>query len=634
MWSNYSKSVIIGLECYQKLGYSMSACNSFRRTAEELKKYLVDNKLPYSAEIAKYWIKNERDGVILNINDTNSYLEVLDDILLNGYTTILSDRNTHNCYNKIHNGYKTAIDTYLSSFSFKKFQIEHIRLHCSRFLRYLEQKDINTLRAMSIDDIEGFFYDNTRNMVNLCRNDISNFLMYLIDQGHIKSSERMNVSVQMLKESKISILSSKENNKLVKLYTHDEIIFDRYEFINASILFLNNLSTHGASKSLQDVSKRIIRMFELFMLANTLPYSISIATYWLNIQNKLLRRKKYLSFRHLLLSINDILNENCVKRAYAPNNEINEQKWWLSELINYLSYKEKFMLSHSAIQMIKCACTKFLTYLDNKMISSWDSITPQVIKEYHNSSSHSTPEGKNAYASRIRNFLSYLSEKKLVSPMLQSALPSLCAPTVKTVKILSDDQIQAIFEYRKRSTSPLDLRDSAIVMLGLSIGLRISDIQNLCFENISWENATISIHQKKTGKNIVLPLPIDTGNSLWKYITIGRPKQSTSNIVFITMNYPYLGLSKKSIENSLARMLNDSKIVNFHILRKTFASKLLASGNKPEEIANALGHSDTSTLSPYLSTDSERMRMCSLSLEGLEYLKIYQTPETTGIVDE
>ena len=55
-----------------------------------------------------------------------------------------------------------------------------------------------------------------------------------------------------------------------------------------------------------------------------------------------------------------------------------------------------------------------------------------------------------------------------------------------------------------------------------------------------------------------------------------------------------------------------------HILRRTFASKLLASGNTVSIISAALGHINEKTVDTYLSTDEQRMRLCSIGLTGIE----------------
>jgi integrase len=93
------------------------------------------------------------------------------------------------------------------------------------------------------------------------------------------------------------------------------------------------------------------------------------------------------------------------------------------------------------------------------------------------------------------------------------------APHTSIVTTLSDNQIDAIYTFRQNVERPIELRNAAIIMLGLRMGLRASDIVNLNLTDISWKDSAISIIQQKTGVHLKLPLPVDVGNSLYRYIS-------------------------------------------------------------------------------------------------------------------
>lgn len=54
-----------------------------------------------------------------------------------------------------------------------------------------------------------------------------------------------------------------------------------------------------------------------------------------------------------------------------------------------------------------------------------------------------------------------------------------------------------------------------------------------------------------------------------------------------------------------------------HILRRTFASRLLENGVPLPVISAALGHIGQESSKPYLSTDEKVMRKCALGLDGI-----------------
>ena len=151
------------------------------------------------------------------------------------------------------------------------------------------------------------------------------------------------------------------------------------------------------------------------------------------------------------------------------------------------------------------------------------------------------------------------------------------------------------------------------------MGLRASDIANLKLTDISWKESSISFIQQKTGVHLKLPLPVDVGNSLYRYICEGRP-QSNSHHVFVHHRAPYCRFGSVTFGRLLKAAVTDQceseAIHGFHVARKTFASKLLATGNPVTTIAAALGHVGVDTVDEYLATCT---RDCVFGF--LEYLE-------------
>lgn len=84
-------------------------------------------------------------------------------------------------------------------------------------------------------------------------------------------------------------------------------------------------------------------------------------------------------------------------------------------------------------------------------------------------------------------------------------------------------------------------------------------------------------------------MPVQVGNSLYKYIMNGRPCVA-SDYVFISHRVPYSRLNKSCCHRALYKALGKEKN-GFHITRKTFASLLPKSRTNLDTIADSLGHS-------------------------------------------
>jgi site-specific recombinase XerD len=331
---------------------------------------------------------------------------------------------------------------------------------------------------------------------------------------------------------------------------------------------------------------------------------------------------KYLAFRRILLSIDEILCTGTLSthRFLSHKPKYSLCQWGYDLLSQYLGEREQEGCAGSTLDMIRSSCSRFIVFLDDHGITGEKEITPEAIKDFQAQDSHSTVEGKNAYAIKIRGFLRFLARKKLVPETLEFAVSTEMAPRTSIVTTLSDNQLDAIYAFRQNARRTIELRNAAIIMLGLRMGLRASDISNLKLTDISWKEGSISLLQQKTGVHLKLPLPVDAGNSLYRYIYEGRPRGDSPH-VFIHHRAPYcrLRMTFGKLLKDAAIQYDSETIHGFHITRKTFASKLLANGNPPAAIAAALGHVGVSSVDEYLATNEDKIRLCAIGLEDIKY---------------
>lgn len=289
-------------------------------------------------------------------------------------------------------------------------------------------------------------------------------------------------------------------------------------------------------------------------------------------------------------------------------------------LDSYLTRRKEEGCQRSTLEMDRIACTRFLLFLQSRQVVDPVELDPTILKAYHNQTKHRTVEGKNAYIRRVRGFVRYLASLDFVPATLELSLSTEKATRVSIVKTLSQEQINTITKYTRASRSPSQLRSTAMALLALRMGLRSVDICNLRLSDISWESATISIVQRKTGEPLTLPLPVEVGNALSRYMLEGRPKCDVSN-VFITLKHPYTSLSSTACYHSAIAILgkkeSEFEVRGLHIARKTYASRLLEAENPVPMISAALGHVDDSTVDEYLATDHKRMRQCAIGLAGI-----------------
>ena len=296
---------------------------------------------------------------------------------------------------------------------------------------------------------------------------------------------------------------------------------------------------------------------------------------------------------------------------------------WQQSLYNdYMIFRKRSAsCAPSTETTIRAAIFSFFDYMNLHGMKSLSDISAIDLKNWHIRSRHSSARARNLYTSQLRIFFEYLADKGLIFPNLPLALTRQYSSRTSIVEILTPEQMKRIDEYRLSASTPMELRSTAIVLLGLR--MRSVDICKLMISDISWKDQTISFVQQKTGVFIVLPMPTDVGNSLYRYITEGRPCAQGSSQIFLSHVPPYPGLKQATAASrSIQHIFADSNVSGpkgFHITRRTFASNMLRSGSSVPLIASALGHAGIQSVDPYLSTDDANLRLCAISCEKITY---------------
>lgn len=291
--------------------------------------------------------------------------------------------------------------------------------------------------------------------------------------------------------------------------------------------------------------------------------------------------------------------------------------WYWQAVELFLEQKNHEFRSPGTIRTYQYPCIRFCRFLLEQGCDSFQLLSPEVVKEFAHQEQHLTFKGRSGYFVVIRGFLLFLGEKGYtVHTALQHCLLSGSAPVEKLVDVLSDGQLKKIDEFRESHQEPIELRDTAMVMLGLRMGFRASDVLNLKFRDINWKKREISIIMDKTKTQITLPMPVDVGNAIYAYLRNGRPASNDQHI-FIRTKAPYGKLTGKVCTKALYRILPERESVKgggFHVTRRTFATNLLRNRSEIDTVMDALKHRDPTSVMKYLLLDEGRSKSCALSL--------------------
>lgn len=625
MYQNYDRAVSKVIEYLTRNDYTSSIIYTHKRCFRLFKEYIEKKEAGYSNELVVQWLKDNAEK--LSITTFKSYrlaFSRLNDVLHNREIV-----NTKAAYEAVqyykHMDYwcKELLDDFLTEISviYQAGYIYGLRVSASRFLTYLTEQGLKEPTKITHRLIFDYYQDDiyrSQKSKNQSNRNVRVFLRYLVGRDLIRDS-----IVSVLDPLAINrfffIGDLPADEKDLFLQDKQTDYMTPKDFHSMAVQLDNNcLDKHRYSSTARKVFRKTWKELFVFLEANELEYSSKLALRWATHLRHY--TVQWQSFRRAIRIFEQYRNNGDINPAVIYRDRKDRAQdlpeWCRKEYDNFIDEQQRKGFAASTLAMNRSSTLRFLEYLSQAGITRWVQVSPESIKCFHLSDPHSTPEARNAYGAKVRHFLEYLADHNIIPSYLQLALSNECAPRTNIINTLEDEDIAAIYDFVDQVQSGFQLRQCAMIMLGLRMGIRASDITKLKLADISWERNTISVQQDKTAKFIKLPMPTEVGNCLYRYIMQGRPFTS-SEYVFINHRVPYSRLGRGACAKALKQAL-DNNPHGFHITRKTFASRMLCSNIKPTIIAESLGHSDNTTVMTYLATDGDSMRKCAIPLKGIK----------------
>jgi site-specific recombinase XerD len=150
------------------------------------------------------------------------------------------------------------------------------------------------------------------------------------------------------------------------------------------------------------------------------------------------------------------------------------------------------------------------------------------------------------------------------------------------------------------------LRDRAIILLLVRLGLRAGDVVRLRLADIEWESGTVRV-LGKSRYEVRLPLPQDVGDAVLRYLEC-RTKAVATDRVFVRNIAPFRRfVSNHCVSGVVKRALRRAGIVapakGAHLLRHTAATQMLRHGVPLNQIGLVLRHRGIDTTARYAKVD-------------------------------
>lgn len=287
---------------------------------------------------------------------------------------------------------------------------------------------------------------------------------------------------------------------------------------------------------------------------------------------------------------------------------------------DYITFKSlAYELSKSTTNNYLNALHSLLVFLTDKGVKGVNEINAVYLLSFMKSLNPATLSVNHSKLGVIKGFLTYLySEQILDKDYSQVIHRTNCKQQPRLPSFFSPEEIGLILNTIDRA-NPTGKRDYAMVLLAAKLGMRVSDIARLKFDNINWEKGIMEFSQFKTDKEITLPLLPEVGNAIIDYLKYGRPV-CDEPCCFVQHIAPYKTISPMDVTGRIGLHIRRSGTVlkdrhkGAHALRHSFATHLLENRTPLPVISEALGHRHTSSTMFYLRVDKTQLKQCALDV--------------------
>ena len=237
------------------------------------------------------------------------------------------------------------------------------------------------------------------------------------------------------------------------------------------------------------------------------------------------------------------------------------------------------------------------------------------------SSTHG-PGSKRWMQNSLRQFLRFAYRFKYLRADISSLSPTVRSWRMgKIPRSIPPECVDAVISSIGHDT-PADIRDSSIICLLNTYGVRGVQVRRLRLEDIDWANSRIHFSAVKGGRPVEQHLTAKAGNSLVDYITNGRPPSSRRE-VFLKLKKPFAPISRScELSHIISKRIKQAGVelpdgVSYgsHSFRHAFASRLY--GQVPfKDVVDMLGHRDPSTTLIYGKIDIATLKKAALPWPG------------------
>jgi len=278
----------------------------------------------------------------------------------------------------------------------------------------------------------------------------------------------------------------------------------------------------------------------------------------------------------------DSFLEFLVAERCAPENTI---KAYANDLSNFFAWFEETGNRHNAVD--SSILTRYTSYCRHKKLK---------------------PSSISRRISALRQFYRFLLEENVIDtdPTRDMSTPK---RATYLPEVLNSDEVERLLAAPDEST-PLGLRDKAMLELLYATGLRVTELIGLGLHNLNLHIGYLITKGKGDKERLV---PIGESARAWvnTYVHEVRPSLVAKPTDVLFCSNRGSAMTRQNfwyIIKRYAKTAGIFKSISPHTLRHSFATHLLSGGADLRSLQMMLGHADISTTQIYTHVTAERLK--------------------------
>lgn len=260
----------------------------------------------------------------------------------------------------------------------------------------------------------------------------------------------------------------------------------------------------------------------------------------------------------------------------------------------------------------------FAAWVEERGLTKAEEVTRAVLERYQGyltryrkkSGEPLTFRSQHIQLSALRLFFKWLARERYIThnpaselelPRLGRRLPKAAMTVDETETVLALPDI----------TSPLGLRDRAILEVFYSTGIRRSELAHLTLPDLDFGRGVLFINLGKGNKDRFVPIGNRAAAWVKKYIEEARPRLMIGETLALFLNVDGKGIDPLYLTERIRQYLAQSGIQKkggCHLFRHTTATLMLEGGADIRYIQQMLGHADLSSTQVYTHVAIQQLK--------------------------